>query len=166
MYIFQIVTVVLGLASLGVGLAVVYMVKEFSTSMKQVTVDQGVLKALSEAAVLAQTVAEDLRSNLAIQREEFQRVVILLDRMDTKITVGGETGLRNEEESKRVAGNLTTAQSEVDRVAGSLVEAQAEVDRVAGRLKEAQSEVDRVADDLDTERVTPRPSKRAPRKRT
>lgn len=138
MVIFQIVTILLGIASLGVGVAVIYMVKEFSKSMKQVSVDQGVLKALSEAAVLAQTVAEDLRSNLSIQREEFQRLVILLDRMDTKITVGSETGLRNEAEGQRVRNNLQTAQAEVDRV----------------------------ADDLDTERTTPRPTKRAPRKRS
>ncbi len=138
MVIFQIVTILLGVSSLGVGVLVIYMVKEFSKSMRQVSVDRGVFKALSEASVLAQTVAEDLRSNLAIQREEFQRLVILLDRMDTKITVGGETGLRNEAEGQRVRDNLQTAQAEVDRV----------------------------ADDLDIERTTPRPTKRAPRKRS
>lgn len=57
---------------------------------------QEILRSLAEAAKLAAKVAMALEINVAEARQQFSRLVVLLDRMQTGITASGESNVRIE----------------------------------------------------------------------
>lgn len=164
MVIITVVVLLVAIANLALLLRLNWLVDNFKKSYTspRAEIDTTVIAALDHAAALAQTVAADLKENLAIQRQEFRRTVTLVDEMAAQLSslIASEAIAKRDRgdvalnladakaEVERVAGNLASAQAEVDRVAGNLVTAQAEVDAVAGNLVDATTKVEGVAANL------------------
>lgn len=81
-------------------------------------------------------------------REQLQRLAILLDRLGVRVEAGVSSTKRIEHTTKGVASDLALAQSAVEGVAANLKVAQTAVDGVASDLVASQEAVAGVAGDL------------------
>ncbi len=118
-----------------------------------------VVKSLQVAAQENQKAAEVLKVGVEASRvlaerdrEQLMRLIILLDRLDAKVSGGRGALDRIELDQKGVAADLIVAQSAVAGVASNLAAAQAAVDDVASNLvvSDERTEINRakVAEDL------------------
>lgn len=120
-----------------------------------------VVNALDRAAVLAEGVALKLQPAADVARAEFSRLVVLLDRLESKIMAGGRSTARIEAAGERLEHDRAT-------IADALAVSDAKVQAVADNLADAQ-EAARHADpsptgnQADAAAVNKPPRKRAPR---
>jgi hypothetical protein len=120
-----VVSVALLMGLVGLIFVLIKLVRNLDTTLSldpNITL-QEVLKSLDVAARIAAKVAKDLEINLAESRQQFSRLVILLDRMQIDVTATGESGTRMEASGVR---------AEVDRarVAADLAELQGHARRI------------------------------------
>lgn len=112
--VLAVITVILLLVLCGLMLMVIKLVKSLDTSL---SLDpnlslQEVLGSLKEAARLASGVAADLKINVAEARQQFTRLVVLLDRLQMDVTATGKSGMRIEADRAHVAQDLADLQQQ------------------------------------------------------
>lgn len=100
---------------------VAYVNLEATTSLEEI------VSSLDRAANLAATVANELEINVAEARQQFSRLVVLLNRLQIDMTATGESGERVEADQAYVAGELAAIQrqareSEKDVAPGTIAD--------------------------------------------
>lgn len=105
--------VALNLAAIGVGLYLAHLLRSIIVPVLKTDPDvsmRSILESLEEAARTASQVNLDLDINVAEARQQFSRLVVLLDHLQTGVNLGTAATERMEAEGQQVAERLKESQ--------------------------------------------------------
>lgn len=112
-HIVIIVNMILNVAMLGLGVYLIYLFRSIIVPVFRVDPEvslRSILESLEEAARIAAKVGKDLEINVAEARQQFSRLVVLLDHLQTSADLATATSERMEAEDRQVAQRLMESQ--------------------------------------------------------